>query len=460
MKPANALAMPLSAKLGLAGLFALVTVMVLFAAPLAAQPINVITVDCTPFVSPNFTSFGPDNTMGMSLQMVDQGTDFNVTEVTPAAFRALTAAQLSAFDLIAINNNPSRIDCGSGLGLGTTWHSVIGVNVGGRVLLSSHDAARFKIIIPPGGAFFGLGAPGPGIEPFGADELVRQAALWAGGGAQTGLLIFNDSARFFTVAGAGWNNPELNLPAAWGITDLDQTGGGPTDGGYTDILPAFQTHAAYAGLSDARFGVDSVSSFAANIADGSFHSIFGSFNATIFTPTEVVVNAGVIDVGGFNAAFGIGAFLSPAGPDGSAITLIRENAPPDCSGAVAAPDLLWPPNHKFADVSVVGVNDPDGDPVTITITDIAQDEPLEGLGDGNTCPDADGVGTDIASVRVERSGSKKVPGDGRVYHISFTADDGQGGQCAGAVTVCVPHDQRPGHVCVDQGPLFDSTSCP
>ncbi len=135
------------------------------------------------------------------------------------------------------------------------------------------------------------------------------------------------------------------------------------------------------------------------------------------------------------------------------------NQPPDCSVATADPDEIWPPDHMFADVSVVGVTDPDGDPVTVTVTGIAQDEPPDGLGDGSTCPDADGVGTDIASVRAERSGTKKVPGDGRVYHVSFTADDGQGGECTGTVVVCVPHDQRPGHVCVDQGPLFDSTIC-
>lgn len=290
----------------------------------ALAQINVITVDCTPFVSPNFTSFGPDNTMGMSLQQVDPGNVlFNVTEVTPAAFRALTAAQLAAHDLIAINNNPTRIDCGSGLGLGTTWHSVIGINSGGRVVLNSHDAARFKIIIPPGGAFGGLN-PGPGVEPFGADELVRDAALWAGGGSSTGLLIFNDSARFFTVGGQGWNNPELNLPAAWGITDLDQSFGLFMGGGYTDILPAFQTHPIYTNLTDQRFGVGSISSFGANIVDTSFHSIFGSFNNSIFTPTEVVINAGIVDPGGF----GIGLAAAP-GPDGSAISLIRdEDAPP------------------------------------------------------------------------------------------------------------------------------------
>jgi hypothetical protein len=133
------------------------------------------------------------------------------------------------------------------------------------------------------------------------------------------------------------------------------------------------------------------------------------------------------------------------------------NQPPDCTGAFADPDELWPPNHKFVDVNVLGVTDPDGDPVTITIDSIFQDEPLQTVGEGNTCPDGAGVGDEVASVRAERSGSKKVPGDGRVYHIEFTADDGMGGACDGGVTVCVPHDQRPGHVCVDGGLLFDST---
>ena len=99
------------------------------------------------------------------------------------------------------------------------------------------------------------------------------------------------------------------------------------------------------------------------------------------------------------------------------------------------------------------MTDPDGDPVAITITSITQDEALNGVGEGNTCPDATGVGTATASLRAERDGS----GDGRVYHISFTADDDRGGRCTGTVTVCVPHDQGQGRACVDQGPLVDST---
>jgi len=138
------------------------------------------------------------------------------------------------------------------------------------------------------------------------------------------------------------------------------------------------------------------------------------------------------------------------------LTLIT-NRPPDCSVATANPDGMWPPNHKFNAVGVAGVTDPDGDSVTINIDSIFQDEPTDTFGDGKFTPDGQGVGTATAEVRAERSGTRKVPGDGRVYHIGFTADDGNGEACTGTVAVCVPHDQGKGSVCVDGGPLFDST---
>lgn len=128
------------------------------------------------------------------------------------------------------------------------------------------------------------------------------------------------------------------------------------------------------------------------------------------------------------------------------------NAPPDCSAATADSDLLWPPNHKFREIAVLGVTDPDGDPVTIAIDSILQDEPLDGAGDGSTSPDG-AIGSSTASVRAERAGG----GNGRVYQIGFTASDDQGGSCSGAVTVCVPHDRRKGGSCIDDGLDLDST---
>ena len=100
---------------------------------------------------------------------------------------------------------------------------------------------------------------------------------------------------------------------------------------------------------------------------------------------------------------------------------------------------------------VLSVDGKKANPVSISITGVTQDEPV-----GTTCPDATGVGTASTSLRAERLGD----GDGRVYHVSFNADDARGGHCGGTVMVCVPHDQQPGHVCMDQGALFDSTVCP
>jgi Big-like domain-containing protein len=131
------------------------------------------------------------------------------------------------------------------------------------------------------------------------------------------------------------------------------------------------------------------------------------------------------------------------------VTVQVINRPPDCSHAAPSVTTLWPPNGRFVPVTVLGVTDPDGDPVAITVTSIRQDEPT-----GSNAPDGKGVGTSTAQVRAERLGS----GDGRVYRIGFTADDGDGGACSGTVRVGVPHDQGNGNFAVDGGPLFDSTT--
>ena len=136
---------------------------------------------------------------------------------------------------------------------------------------------------------------------------------------------------------------------------------------------------------------------------------------------------------------------------------LSTNEAPYCSLAMPSMAELWPPNHKMVNVSVLGVTDPDGDVVTITVTGVHQDEPVNGLGDGDTSPDAIIYNNGTVDLRAERAGTPKVPGDGRVYHVAFMADDGNGGTCTGSVMVCVPHDQRPGHVCVNGGPLYDST---
>jgi hypothetical protein len=134
------------------------------------------------------------------------------------------------------------------------------------------------------------------------------------------------------------------------------------------------------------------------------------------------------------------------------ITVQDTNSPPACELARPSVATLWPPNHKMIEVSVLGVTDPENSVVTITILGVTQDEPLNGLGDGDTAPDAAIQGSSVL-LRAERSGT----GNGRVYRVTFQADDGSGGYCTGEVTVCVPHDKgKNAPPCVDDGQNFNS----
>lgn len=127
------------------------------------------------------------------------------------------------------------------------------------------------------------------------------------------------------------------------------------------------------------------------------------------------------------------------------------NDPPVCSGASADVMQLWPPNHKLVNVGITGVTDPDGDDVTITITGVTQDEVVK-VNKGDKSPDAKINPDSTVAIRSERDAS----GDGRVYHIGFTASDGSL-TCTGEVTTCVPHDQGNGNDCVDTAPpSYDS----
>lgn len=134
-------------------------------------------------------------------------------------------------------------------------------------------------------------------------------------------------------------------------------------------------------------------------------------------------------------------------PDQVSIHLLNINDPPACHLASASPNKLWPPNHKLATINIIGVTDPDNDTISLTVTSITQDEPINGTGDGDTTPDGITQG-DSALIRKERMGG----GNGRVYEINFIADDAISGSCSGAVTVCVPKKKKSS--CVDDGQVY------
>ena len=125
------------------------------------------------------------------------------------------------------------------------------------------------------------------------------------------------------------------------------------------------------------------------------------------------------------------------------------NDPPLASAARPSIATLWPANHGMVSVSILGVSDPDNN-ATITITGVTQDEPTNGLGDGDTAIDAIINADGTVLLRAERSGK----GDGRVYRISFIASDHEG-SAEGHVFVTVPHNAK--KPAIDSGQRFDST---
>ncbi|MCH7499042.1 MAG: hypothetical protein IH886_03405 [Nitrospinae bacterium] len=145
-----------------------------------------------------------------------------------------------------------------------------------------------------------------------------------------------------------------------------------------------------------------------------------------------------------------------SGQDTVVINIRNINAPPSCNLAVASPEKLWPPNHKMKPVDIDGVMDTDDvefNDVTLQITTVTQDEPVNGLGDGDTSPDAViqvSDPRDSVLIRAERSGNE----NGRVYQINFTASDGFE-SCIGSVQVTVPHSRK--SIAVDDGQTTDST---
>jgi len=164
--------------------------------------------------------------------------------------------------------------------------------------------------------------------------------------------------------------------------------------------------------------------------------------------------APAVGAGGANLTFQLLVDDGYGGADLDEVVIHVQNAndPPVCNLARPTVEELWPPNHGLVSIGIVGVSDPQNDPVTISITGVTQDEPTTGVDTGDAGPDAVSQGSTVL-LRAERAGK----GNGRVYRIYFTATDGLGGTCSGSVSVVVPHSMKTGHTTVDDGQIYNST---
>ncbi|WP_066405688.1 family 10 glycosylhydrolase [Flavisolibacter tropicus] len=107
---------------------------------------------------------------------------------------------------------------------------------------------------------------------------------------------------------------------------------------------------------------------------------------------------------------------------------------PVISEVSADPAVLWSPNHKLRDVTVLYTLTDNCSAATATLS-VSSNETKNG--NGKKDPDWIIIDEHHVQLKAERLGN----GDGRVYTITITAKDAAGNTSSQDVTVTVPHDQ-------------------
>jgi hypothetical protein len=132
-------------------------------------------------------------------------------------------------------------------------------------------------------------------------------------------------------------------------------------------------------------------------------------------------------------------FFTAPGPPGAGGASSDADCDGDLNGPVvrtitASPDRLTPPDHRMVPVAVsTDAADACG-PLDIRIVSVQSDEPVDGLGDGDTAPDWEITGPLALRLRAERAGT----GNGRDYMIRVRYTDGAGNETFEIVRVEVP----------------------
>jgi hypothetical protein len=229
-----------------------------------------------------------------------------------------------------------------------------------------------------------------------------------------------------------------------GTTELVSTGPGPDDGRLADFL-FMRFDAISADGSRAFFRTQM--SLVPEDQDGGRLDLYERFaGRTRLLSTGPIAPQGASAepvFGGSTADGRLVFFTTTTGlladdtDDRQDVYSVEVNEPPDCGNVSVSRPVLTTVNRRFVAVTLDGANDVDGDPVTLSVDGVTQDEPVEGSGN-TTSPDAIDDGDGQLRIRAERD----PHGDGRVYRIAFTVTDAHGGSCSETATVSVPRKKR------------------
>jgi len=207
------------------------------------------------------------------------------------------------------------------------------------------------------------------------------------------------------------------------------------NGGYTDLLYAFQGEDAYSYVFDAAIGYLD-------------HALASSALTPDVTGTTAWhINADEPDLLDYDTSF--------KGPNQDAIYApdpyrssdhdpvivgmdLCEATPPSFDELSVTPESLWPANHNLVDVAVTLIVSDNFDPnPTVTLVSVMSNEADNGTGDGNTEDDIVILDDLSFMLRAERAGD----GEGRVYTITYEVTDACGNSATDSVDVLVPQSR-------------------
>ena len=120
----------------------------------------------------------------------------------------------------------------------------------------------------------------------------------------------------------------------------------------------------------------------------------------------------------------------------SQIITVNDNVPPQINDLTASKQILAPPNHKMQEITVnYSVLDNCNSSPSYTFN-VSSNEPVNGTGDGDTDPDWEMIDDHKIRLRAERAAN----GDGRIYTITITANDGCNATVTSTAQVVVAHN--------------------
>lgn len=187
------------------------------------------------------------------------------------------------------------------------------------------------------------------------------------------------------------------------------------------VLPADITAEA----SSASGAVVTYTASASDLVDGNVAVQCTPASGSTFAVGTTLVSCSASDASGNSAS------------DSFTVT-VADTTPPQIISVDASPGVLWPPNHKMVDISVVviAVDAVDPNPVSHIIS-VTSSQPVNGTGDGNTAPDWVITGPFTVQLRSERS-----QGVDRTYTITIETVDDAGNSTTATDTVVVTQAKR------------------